>query len=276
MYSEKTPFCDIIDKLISQGYAVCDDFLPAEIIAALLNKANRLYKAGEMNQAKIGKISRAANTNIRGDFTYWLSENSKHAATQFYFTQIMLLKNVLNRQLMMNLHEIEAHLAVYPIGSMYARHLDQFNQGIQQINQIDSAQTRQLSSVLYLNDDWKTHDGGALRLYLPIETLQTHYLQKDTLQKDTLQIDSLQKDDLQKDTLQKDTLQKKDLLKNNQLHDKNNNKMKEETKKETREEFIDIMPVAGRLVLFLSKQFWHEVLPANRTRISLAGWYKSR
>ena len=266
MHSEKTPFCDIIDKLISQGYAVCDDFLPAEIIAALLNKANTSYKAGEMNQAKIGKISRVANTNIRGDFTYWLSENSKHAATQFYFKQIMLLKNVLNRQLMMSLHEIEAHLAVYPIGSMYARHLDQFNQGTQQINQVDSAQTRQISSVLYLNDDWKKHDGGALRLYLPIETLQTHYLQTETLQKDMLQ----------KDTLQKDDLQKKDLLKNNQLHDKNNNKMKEETKKESREEFIDIMPVAGRLVLFLSKQFWHEVLPANRTRVSLAGWYKSR
>jgi SM-20-related protein len=36
---------------------------------------------------------------------------------------------------------------------------------------------------------------------------------------------------------------------------------------------IDIMPVGGRLILFLSAKFLHEVLPAKRERISLTGWF---
>lgn len=40
--------------------------------------------------------------------------------------------------------------------------------------------------------------------------------------------------------------------------------------------FIDIAPVAGTLVTFLSARFWHEVLPAQCVRMSLTGWYKTR
>jgi len=39
---------------------------------------------------------------------------------------------------------------------------------------------------------------------------------------------------------------------------------------------IDILPTAGRLVLFLSARFWHEVLPASLPRISVTGWFKTR
>jgi len=41
-------------------------------------------------------------------------------------------------------------------------------------------------------------------------------------------------------------------------------------------EFEDVLPVGGTLVLFLSERFAHEVLPAKRERLSLAGWFKSR
>ena len=39
---------------------------------------------------------------------------------------------------------------------------------------------------------------------------------------------------------------------------------------------IDIEPLGGRMVVFLSDQFWHEVLPAKRERISLTGWFRTR
>lgn len=39
---------------------------------------------------------------------------------------------------------------------------------------------------------------------------------------------------------------------------------------------LDILPTAGRLVLFLSARFWHEVLPASLPRISVTGWFKTR
>ena len=39
---------------------------------------------------------------------------------------------------------------------------------------------------------------------------------------------------------------------------------------------LDIVPVAGKLVLFRSADFWHEVLPARRERFSLTGWFRRR
>jgi Rps23 Pro-64 3,4-dihydroxylase Tpa1-like proline 4-hydroxylase len=41
-------------------------------------------------------------------------------------------------------------------------------------------------------------------------------------------------------------------------------------------ESLDILPMAGRLVLFLSGEFWHEVRPAKRPRMSLTGWFRTR
>ena len=39
---------------------------------------------------------------------------------------------------------------------------------------------------------------------------------------------------------------------------------------------IDLLPAGGTLVTFLSDQFWHEVLPARRERLSLTGWFRRR
>lgn len=39
---------------------------------------------------------------------------------------------------------------------------------------------------------------------------------------------------------------------------------------------LDIAPMGGRLVLFLSARFWHEVLPAHLPRTSVTGWFKTR
>ena len=37
---------------------------------------------------------------------------------------------------------------------------------------------------------------------------------------------------------------------------------------------LDVMPRGGTLVLFLSAEFEHEVLPATRERLSVAGWFR--
>ena len=195
----------IVDDLTENSYAICDGFLPAQVIKALADVAEKRFMAGEMLIAKTGKANHVQQAIFRHDSIYWLDEHSQHSFTQAYFTQIALLKNTLNQQLMMNLHDLETHLAVYPIGGVYLKHLDQ----LKQINDVPSP-IRQLSSVLYLNDNWQAHEGGELRLHLSAH------------------------------------------------------------------EYIDILPTAGRLVLFLSAKFWHEVLPATRTRISLTGWFRSR
>jgi SM-20-related protein len=40
------------------------------------------------------------------------------------------------------------------------------------------------------------------------------------------------------------------------------------------EDSVDIAPLGGRLVLFLSAQIEHEVLPATHDRLSIAGWFR--
>ena len=39
--------------------------------------------------------------------------------------------------------------------------------------------------------------------------------------------------------------------------------------------FKSVLPELGRLVVFLSEEFPHEVLPANKSRYSLTGWFRS-
>ena len=50
---------------------------------------------------------------------------------------------------------------VAPAGAGYKRHRDRFQ----------GSNSRVLSLVTYLNDDWQDADGGALRLYLPEGTV---------------------------------------------------------------------------------------------------------
>ena len=42
------------------------------------------------------------------------------------------------------------------------------------------------------------------------------------------------------------------------------------------ETHVDIQPIGGTAVIFLSDRFEHEVLPAHRQRFSLTGWYFRR
>lgn len=42
------------------------------------------------------------------------------------------------------------------------------------------------------------------------------------------------------------------------------------------QDFIDIAPQAGSLVIFLSERFEHEVLPAQQERLSVTGWLRKR
>jgi SM-20-related protein len=37
----------------------------------------------------------------------------------------------------------------------------------------------------------------------------------------------------------------------------------------------DVKPVEGRLICFLTSQIYHEVLPAQETRYSVAGWFRT-
>jgi SM-20-related protein len=63
----------------------------------------------------------------------------------------------INQTLFLSLKDYEIHMTVYPVGSYYKRHLDQFKKD----------DHRRLSVICYLNEDWRDEHGGQLRIYLP-------------------------------------------------------------------------------------------------------------
>ncbi len=46
--------------------------------------------------------------------------------------------------------------------------------------------------------------------------------------------------------------------------------------RDLRGEALEVVPAGGTLVLFLAQRFWHEVLPSERERWSITGWFCRR
>ena len=115
--------------------------------------------AGRFAPAAIGRgARRARDAAVRGDRTLWLDaiEPAHAPALRAFASELDALRRELDRALLLGLAEVEAHLACYPPGARYARHLDRF---------ADHG-ARVLSLVLYLNPGWRPEHGGALRLHL--------------------------------------------------------------------------------------------------------------
>jgi len=70
------------------------------------------------------------------------------------------LRLSLNRHLYLGLFGLESHLAIYPAGAFYKRHLDCF------ATPDANKPQRKISCIVYLNREWHDEDGGQLRLYL--------------------------------------------------------------------------------------------------------------
>lgn len=192
----------IIEHIAKQGYAVIEQFIGPQEIASLAAQGKVLQSAGEMHKAKTG-IAKVENSNLRGDFIHWIEASDASEAEMHYLNVMTELQQAINQAFFLGLFELESHFAIYPPGTGYQKHLDQFI----------GKEERKVSCILYLNDHWTSEDGGQLRMYLD---------------------------------------------------------------KKDEHHFIDIPPQAGTLVVFLSSDFLHEVLPAKRERISVTGWFRTR
>ncbi len=143
------------DSLISQGYAVCTDILPTSMTQSLYQRVTQLG-SGEFSAAGIGrKQEYQLNQQIRSDITRWLS--TEHPVDAAYLNWMTGLRTELNQRLYMGLFKYEAHYAHYAPGAFYQRHVDAFT----------GQSNRVLTSLLYLNPDWKADDGGELLIYDP-------------------------------------------------------------------------------------------------------------
>lgn len=191
--------------LTEAGYAVIDGFLAPATVQLLREFADQGFEDGDFKAAGIGRQDDyQLNRAIRGDHIRWLDPAQPHPTVTPFFDQLQELLQYLNRRLFLGLRDLEMHLAIYPAGSFYRRHLDVFKQGV----------GRKLSIVCYLNQAWTPEDGGQLRLYLKDEN--------------------------------------------------------------GAEQPLDIAPLGGRLVIFLSEELEHEVLLAHRQRYSITGWARDQ
>lgn len=193
----------IVDALANHGWCRRTDLIPTDLVAALAAEAEEAFAEGLFRRGRIGRGDAAElRPEVRTDRILWVDPTGGSEAVRAYLDVMEALRLVLNRELQLGLFEFEGHLAVYPPGSFYRRHLDQNHR----------TPLRAVSCITYLNPAWDNDDGGELRLYLP----------------------------------------------------------------GAQPERVDVAPIGGHTLLFLSADFEHEVLPARRDRTSLTGWFRRR
>lgn len=155
----------IAGQLAETGYAVTDHYLSARNLHKIRSEMNDAWESGCFRHAGVGRGENwELQPAIRNDKVFWLEQTTCSPAQQLYLNTLDKLRLRLNRELLLGLFDFEGHMAVYPPGACYRRHIDQFR----------DMGTRRISCVLYLNEDWKINDGGALRLYLDNDNPQ-HY-----------------------------------------------------------------------------------------------------
>ena len=155
-------FEGIADGLAEHGYAIADNFITDDQVQQILNLKE--FKTGleHFKKAGIGKQqAHQINESVRGDYIHWIDKNTAPSSLTVYLEKLQKLIEYLNASLYLSLKDYELHMTVYPPGSYYKRHLDQFNRD----------DHRKISVICYLNDSWKENDGGQLRMYLTQKTL---------------------------------------------------------------------------------------------------------
>lgn len=152
----------IAEQLQDTGYIVLDNPLPASLSAALRERCQE--SQADFEAAHIGRgTDKKLINSIRGDVICWLDEGND--TDQTYLTWMENLRSKLNEALYLGLFDYECHYAIYGAGTGYAKHSDVLN----------GKKNRVLTTVLYLNENWQSSDGGELVLFEPegIEVLAT-------------------------------------------------------------------------------------------------------
>jgi SM-20-related protein len=147
---------DIARRLGEKGWCVTPDFISPLLIDHLREEVERIRDTGGFRHAGVGRgAGLEVRTEVRTDRVSWLDPLTAGAAQRQYLQTLEELRRTINRVLLLGLFEFEGHLAIYPPGSYYRKHLDQFR----------DIGTRIVTCVLYLNRDWSPADGGQLLLY---------------------------------------------------------------------------------------------------------------
>jgi SM-20-related protein len=156
MIVQEQQFELIIEGILANGYAICDDFLDTNEVANLLKTFSKRYEEGKFKGAGIGKQSEVHKaTLIRGDEILWLETDSTNSAERLLLDKNLAFVKYLNQTCYLGIVDSEIHFAKYDVGKFYRRHRDTFQ----------AQKGRILSVIYYLNVDWLPEHGGNLIIY---------------------------------------------------------------------------------------------------------------
>ena len=144
------------DQLATRGFALLDDFLAPTEVRECLDFFHQRQDEDRFRTAGIGALGEyQRNDAIRNDAICWLDPSLSNHPLQFFFSRIRELIQGLNRYCYLGLQDFEFHLAYYPAGSYYRKHIDAFR----------GRHNRVISVVCYLNEHWQPGHGGVLVIY---------------------------------------------------------------------------------------------------------------
>ncbi len=148
----------LAQHVAQQGYGLSATFFPPELALALSREAAAFFAHEALRPAQIGKgPTQKQREDIRGDRIAWLDGRQLSGPLLSYWQHIDTLRAYFAQYFRLAVPWVETHLAAYPPGSFYRRHLDQFR----------ATTNRAFTFLLYLNEGWQPAHGGSLRLYLP-------------------------------------------------------------------------------------------------------------
>jgi SM-20-related protein len=157
MSTQEQKFEQLIEGVVSSGYAVCDDFLDPTEVKNLLEVFFNRYQAGKFKEASIGKQNESHKAIlVRGDEILWLENDSTNTSERILLDKNQAFIDYLNQTCYLGIVDAEIHFAKYDIGKFYRRHRDTFQ----------AQKGRILSVIYYLNQNWIPADGGNLIIYI--------------------------------------------------------------------------------------------------------------
>ena len=144
-----------LDQLATDDYLVVDNFISDDFFDSIQRYFLQLLDDNEFSKAAIGSSEkRQIESSIRGDFIYWLDRQEDRDLSPL-FNLLDETVQQLKQQLFLSLSDYEFHFAMYPPGTGYEKHVDQFQ----------GKNNRIISMLIYLNEGWKPGDGGELKIY---------------------------------------------------------------------------------------------------------------
>jgi SM-20-related protein len=147
---------DAVVRLAEQGFYYGSRVLSRDFLDFMDSWIAEADRSGVFLTAGIGRSDRRhESTAIRGDRIHWLEPQGQHEASRAAWAVIEALRHTLNRELFAGLVDFEGHLAIYPPGGFYKKHVDTFRD--------DDA--RSITLIWYLNQSWLPEHGGELRVY---------------------------------------------------------------------------------------------------------------